>query len=374
MTVLQIPTVMQRSVTVSLILLATVLAPSLQAQRDPVKADTEAGAALDFMDRNMPEQAIAAWDRALSHMPGYIPYMYEKSVSMVMAKRYADALAVLEPIHRDTSLGERGYQLLGNIHDMLQDTTSSRKAYREGLGKYPRSGRLHFEMGQQYYVAFDRAAAHRWWLEGTRQEPTYAKNYFWLAKSYSETKDKIWAVFYGEAFLNLERNTIRTKEMSELLFAVWNASLRLGDSLDPINFCSDDLLEEPSPFGPNKMSFPVAFEFNMGLAGQVLMPNDSVVKRLSISQLVDLRYRFIRAWSSAGHDTTYRNDILSYNIFLQKEGRLKEYLWWLYAYGDKAEMNRYFRKNEQRYDTFLVWFSEHPLDLSKPLCVGLGCR
>jgi tetratricopeptide (TPR) repeat protein len=366
---------LQRSLLLAFLLLVATSWSELRSQTtQPLRADEEAGKALDFMDRNMPEAAIAAWDKALTFMPGYVPYMYEKTVCLVMAKRYPDALALLEPVHRDTSLGERGYQLLGNIHDLLQDTTSSRKAYREGLERFPRSGRLHFEMGQQYYVAFDRNKAHEWWLNGTRVEPTYAKNYYWLARSYSETKDKIWGAFYAEAFLNLERNTIRTKEMSELVFAIWNASMRLGDTIDPINFCSDELLEEPSPFGPSKMSFPVAFEFTMGLAGQVLTPKDSVVTRLTISQLVDLRYRFTRAWSSAGHDTTYRNDILRYNIFLQKEGRLKEYLWWLYSYGDKVEMNRYFRKNEERYDTFLVWFSEHGLDMSQPLCVGLGCR
>ncbi|MBK9183712.1 MAG: hypothetical protein IPM83_11475 [Ignavibacteria bacterium] len=52
---------------------------------------------------------------------------------------------------------------------------------------------------------------------------------------------------------------------------------------------------------------------------------------------------------------------------------MKEYLWWLYGYGDKQEMQRHYKQNADRYDTFLVWFSENGMSFEKPLCLGLGC-
>ena len=149
--------------------------------------------------------------------------------------------------------------------------------------------------------------------------------------------------------------------------------MRLGDTVDPINFCSDELLELPSPQGISQMSFPVAFEYNIALAAQPFVPKDSVLKRLSVESLIDLRYRFIRAWSKAGYNKTYPNDVLQWNSDLQEKGRLKEYLWWLYGYGDKSEMSRYYKKNGDRYDTFLVWFGENGMPFESPLCLGLGC-
>ncbi len=345
----------------------------LRGQSADEKAEAEMRKAIKLMDRNLPESAIEAWDKALAFRPGYVPFLYEKSVCFVMAQRYLDALKIMNGIYEDVQLGDRGYQLLGNIHDFLQDTTSSRAVYRKGIEVYPNSGRLHFEMGQQYFVAYNKDEARKWWLRGTQAEPSYPKNYFWLAKAYADTKDKIWAIFYGEVFLNLERNTPRTKEMSELLFQLWNAALVSADTSDPINFCSDELLEVPSPWGPAKMSFPNAFEFTMGLARQAVVPNQGPVTKLSIQQLVEIRYRFTRAWAAAGHDTTYPNDVLSYNIWLQKEVRIREYLWWLYSYGDVKEMNKYFKTNENRYDTFLTWFSDNGMPITKPLCLGLGC-
>ena len=353
--------------------LCTVMSSSVLAQRNPVKADEEAGRAIEFMDANLPESAIEAWDKALKYLPDYVPYVYEKSVSLVMTKRYPEAIETLGPVHTDTSLRDRGYQLMGNCYDFLQDTTNSRKFYRAGLKKFPSSGRLHFEMGQQCYVEGNRNEANEWWRKGAVAEPRFATSYYWLAKSYSETKNQLWTIFYGEAFLNLERGTSRTRDMSRLLYESWNRSMRLGDALDPINFCSDELLEKPDPRGAAQMSFPVAFEYNIALASQPFIPRDSILPRLSIEKLIDLRYRFIRAWSKSGYDQTYKNDVLAWNIELQEKGRLKEYLWWLYGYGDKSEMSQYYKKNGDRYDTFLVWFGENGMRFQAPLCLGLGC-
>jgi|GEM_PF-458250 len=363
---------MQRSLITAVVLLCVSFCSAV-AQRNPRLADEEAGKAIDYMNANLPESAIEAWNRAIIAMPGYTPYVYEKTVSLVMAKRYHEALTILEPVHTDTSLKDRGYQLMGNCYDFLEDTTNSRRYYRAGLIAWPTSGRLLFEIGQQYYLERKRGQANSWWLKGTQAEPAFATNYYWLARSYSETKERLWAALYGEAFLNLERNSPRTREMSRLVFDMWNRSLRLGDSTDPINFCSDELLETLDKRSASVMSFPVAFEFTVAVSSQVFVAKDSVISVLSIEKLVDIRYRFMRAWVSAGYDTTHPNTLLAWNKRLQEQGRLKDYLWWLYGYGDKNEMQRYYAKNGDRYDTFLVWFSENGMRFDSPLCLGLGC-
>lgn len=337
------------------------------------RADSLSREAIKAMDANLPQSALDLWNKALQEVPGYVPFLYEKSVTLVMADRQAEAIDVLLPIYRDTVLRDRGYQLLGNCYDVLQDTANARLYYEEGIKRYPGSGRLHFEIGQLYYRNNNRAEANTWWLRGTRSEPMFATNYYWLAKSYSETRERIWSAFYGELFLNLERSSARTREISKLVYDMWNLSMRIGDSTDPMRFCSDETLEAPDKRGGGMMSFPEAFEFTIATSAQTMFKTDTIISRLSIEQLVDLRYRFLRGWISAGYDSTYTNDVLRWNAWLLKQARLKDYLWWLYSYGNQAEMNRYFRKNEDRYDTFLVWFSDNGLAFDHPMCVGLGC-
>jgi tetratricopeptide (TPR) repeat protein len=338
------------------------------------RADSAAKKAVEMMDNNLPESALEVWDVAIKLVPYYVPYKYEKAVCYVMAKKYQDAKDVLKGIYTDRTLGDRGYQLLGNCYDFLEDTAASFAVYSDGLIANPKSGRLHFEIGQRKYLQKDRKGAHEFWLKGTRAEPRYATNYYWLARSYSETRDRLWSALFGEAFLNLERNTQRTREISKLVYDMWNLSMRLGDTLDPINFCTEETLEVPDKRGPDVMNFPTAFEFTVAQASQPFIIKDSVIKGLSIEKLVDLRYRFTRAWISSGNDSLHTNDLLRWSMYLQKQGRLKEYLWWLYSYGDIREMNAYFKKNEERYDVFLVWFGENQLSFDKPLCLGLGCQ
>ncbi|MBK9183711.1 MAG: hypothetical protein IPM83_11470 [Ignavibacteria bacterium] len=310
---------MQRSLLAAFVLILGCAVPVF-SQRDPLKADEEAGKAIEYMDANLPENAIEAWDRALKFMPGLYALPLRESCELgdgqaLSGCSYDPATDLYRHVAQGTGLSVDGeLSRLYAGHCLVQSRLPC------GLAAYPRSGRLHFEMGQQYYVAYDRARANVWWLKGTQAEPTFPTNYYWLARSYSETRDLIWAVFYGEAFLNLERTTPRTRDMSRLLYETWNRSMKLGDSNDPINFCSDSLLDVPSPLGAQQMSFPVAFEYNIALAAQPFIPKDSILPRLSIEKLIDLRYKFMRAWSQAGYDKTYPNDILSWNKRLQEQG------------------------------------------------------
>jgi tetratricopeptide (TPR) repeat protein len=343
------------------------------AQQDAQRAATHANKALDLMDRNQPESAIAEWDKAITLEPTNVAYKYERILCFVMAKNYDKALQELQPIYRDPVLKDRGYQLMGNVYDMKGDSSRSLRYYREGLDAYPASGRLHYELGAAAFIERRLQLAIDWWLRGTRAEPDFATNYYWLAKVYAESRDKIWAVLYGEAFLNLERTTDRTQEISKLLFDTWNGALRLGDTLDPINFCSDALLETPSPLGPSQMNFGTAFEFGVATAAEHLIPASGVLPALTLDQLCEVRARFIKGWVGQGKDTVYKNDLLDFLAFVSRSGWSGEYFHWLYAYGDRKAMNAYFRKNEHRYDTFLAWFGQNQLSFAKPLCLGLSC-
>jgi len=344
------------------------------AQIDSAAVQRDVRKAVDLMDRNLPDEAITYWDKAITAMPDFAPYRYERALCHVMAKRYEAAIGVLTPIYTDTNLFDRGYQLLGNCYDYLEDTSRSREIYEAGLAAWPTSGRLHYELGAAAYLKQDVTSALNWWVKGTKVEPTFATNYYWICKGLAPTKDKLWAVLYGELFLNLEPNTERTQEISSLLFATWNKAISLGHPDDPINFCSEKTLNEPSPYGPATMNFPMAFEFTVATSSQMFIPTEGVKERLSIKELVDIRVTFIRGWMSGEYAKRYPNDLLAFHAKLLEDGWLDEYFWWLFGHGDLDEMRQHYRENANRYDTFLAYFGTTPgLDFSTPLCVGIGC-
>ncbi|HRK04250.1 MAG TPA: tetratricopeptide repeat protein [Chlorobiota bacterium] len=341
------------------------------AMKDSIKK--EVTKAMDYMEFGQGEDAMRVWRRIIDMDPGNPAFRYEFGVSAVLARRYDTARTVVEPIYRDSIFRDQGYQLMGMIYLYLQDTLKARETFEAGLAKYPKSGRLHYELGSYHTVAGRLEQGMDFWIQGTRVEPTFPTNYFWVAKMHANGPNKIWTLIFGEVFLNLERNTEKTKEMSELVFRTWNAGMRLGDTIDPINFAHDSLLEKPGPTGASTMPFEMAFEYTAATSAQPFIPDNGVLPRLTMQQLVDLRYRMIAQWRRSGYDTLYTNSLIDWNIELQKSGWFKEYLRWLYSWGDKKEMNDWFLKNERRYDTFLAWFTTNGMKFDKPLCLGLGC-
>jgi len=327
--------------------------------------------AIANMDLDRPDQAIENWNTVIELDPTKIEYKYERIICYVMKKDYVKALEQLTPIYKDTALLDRGYQLMGNIHDLLGDSTVSIPFYKEGLLAYPQSGRLHYEMGATALIERRMDDAILWWVKGTKAEPRFPTNYYWVAKVNADTKNKIWTLIYGEAFMNLERGTKRTKEISKLIFEAWNAGLAFGDSTDPINLASEDLLEAPGPSGPTSMSFPMAFEYMTAVTGQYLIPKVGMLKRLTMAQLVELQVKVTQAWMAKGYDTVYTNDILLWHKSLAESGHLHEYLYWVISFGDYREMNIWFRSNEKKYDLFLHWFDTNSLPRDRAWRLGL---
>jgi tetratricopeptide (TPR) repeat protein len=341
---------------------------------DTAKIEKSVKKAVEMMDRNLPDEAIRLWDEVIALHPTFVPYKYERAICLMMKDNYQAAIEALQPIYKDTMLFDRGYQLIGNCHDFLEDTAKARVYYREGMQRYPESGRLHLEMGNSAYLDANPGSALDWWIKGTRVESGFATNYYQICKNFANSPYRFWALLYGELFLNLEAATDRTKEISELLFATWQAGIKPGAD-DPINLASDALLTEPSALGPSEMNFPTAFEFTVAtsVASLPKPTKEQEGKGLTVSQMVEVRTKFIRGWEQAGYLKKYPNDLLSYQAEILKAGWISEYFWWLSSYGDIEQMKAYYRGNEHKYDTFLGWFGQHSLDFSQPLCVGYHC-
>lgn len=327
--------------------------------------------AVKLVDRNLPQEAIRSWDEAISLRPDFAPYKYERAICLVMLKQYKQAAEALQPIYRLSELFDRGYQLIGNCYDFMDDTAKARGYYREGLVAWPKSGRLHYELGNSAYANGDQRGAFDYWIKGTMVEPAFATNYYQVCITFANTPYRFWAILYGELFLNLERATQRTAEISQLLFKTWSASINPGTA-DPINLASEDLLNEPNSSDASSMNFPMAFEYTTAtsvVAAHIKGP----LSALSIEQVVEIRTKFIEAWKAAGYLQKYPNDLLSFHAALLDSGWINEYLWWLSSYGNTDDMKKYYKENEQRYDTFLGWFGEHSISFEKQLCVGYHC-
>lgn len=66
----------------------------------------------------------------------------------------------------------------------------------------------------------------------------FSSNYFQLAKLYLNSNNKLVGIIYSELFINIERTTKRTQEMSELLYKTYKSLITLQENESKISFCA----------------------------------------------------------------------------------------------------------------------------------------
>jgi tetratricopeptide (TPR) repeat protein len=182
------------------------------------------------------------------------------------------------------------YQLAGNIYKAIEEVKNAEKMYKKAIKKFPSSGPLYSEYGELLWASKDNEAIELW-EKGIKADPSFSGNYYNAALYYFYTKDKVWALVYGEIFVNMESLTERAAAMKKLLFTAYKEKL----------FADVDLMK-----GQDKS------------------------KGVTTETLTMIRTRFILDWF-----TTYASKfpfrLFDYQRQLLQEGMFEAYNQWLFG-------------------------------------------
>lgn len=125
-------------------------------------------------------------------------------------------LEVILPLLNKENVDDQCYQIACNMYQALDQFKEAEKIYKSGLKKFPASGPLYNDLGELLWKKqnFD---AIRQWEKGIQSDPSYPANYYNASRHYYFSTDKVWSLIYGEIFVNMEPNSIRSAEIKELL-------------------------------------------------------------------------------------------------------------------------------------------------------------
>lgn len=262
---------------------------------------------------------------------------------------YERAKALAYPWTQRRRSDPRAWQLYGNSLDLMGHPDLAMDAYNDGIKKFPRSGFLYMEKGIVAWHKEDITAAQTYFEAGIRAQSEYAGNYYWAAKAFAGTEERLWAVIYGELFLNMERGTERTKEISALLYATYADAIGwTEDSVTVMKFSA--YAKEKAAIAPGKSCFESQFETTFDRSW---LPGKAPV---SIGQLHRTRDLFLSNWFEASH-RKYPNALFSWLRELQLEGRLEAYNYWLFFDGNEAEFAAWQADHAGDLLTFEEWFA-----------------
>jgi tetratricopeptide (TPR) repeat protein len=347
--------------TIAVLLLMTVGQISFGQSTNEEKAYSKGMEAIKLMDNGEIDKSIKLLEEAKKLDPQNIDYPYEIAYAQYLNKDYKASAKTLETLTKHSNVNDRIYQLLGNSYSMNGQPKKAIETYENGLNKFPNSGKLYLERGNMEMFVKEYVKALSFFEKGIEVDPKFPSNYFWATKIYCSSTEEVWGMIYGEIFMNLERNSKRTVEISKLLFDTYKSEIKFtSDSSFSVSFSKNASINISDLADPSKMRLP----FGISVYEPTLMFSMLSAKAIDISSLDDIRSTFIDNYFKNGHDKKYPNVLFSYQKQVKEAGHIEAYNHWILMKGDEDGFDKWFNENKEKWDSFVKWFSDNGLQIN----------
>lgn len=335
------------------------------AQTDKEKAETIGQKAIRLMDDGQLDESIKLLEEANALDPKRIDYPYEKALALYRKEIYQEAISILEGLKGHKDVMDRVYQLQGNAYDILGDAEKAMEIYQIGLQKFPKSGILYLEYGVVKLSQEKYEEAAILWEKGVKVDPNFPSNYYWLARLYSGSKEKIWGLFYSEIFLLLEPGTKRSKEISKLLFDTYKKSyIRESETSGEFDLTEAGFKivvknkKDLKKLDDKLLPFEGSYMFSFSPAAINFMSD------INMATIAGARARFLHFWFEVNKtNKVYPNALLNYQRKIDKAGLMEPYTYWLLVYGDELRYQAWFKSNEASAKKCSEWLRSNQINL-----------
>jgi tetratricopeptide (TPR) repeat protein len=347
--------------TIALVLFI-IIGKNTYGQTDKEKALEKAHMAIELMDKGEFEESILLLEEAQKLDPDRLDYPYEMAYAYYLMEDYEEVIKILENNIDHKDVNERLFQLLGNSYDLIGETDKAFESYDAGLEKFPNSGMMYLEKGNVYWGKEEYGKALPFYEKGIEIDPGFPSNYYRATILYCRTTEEVWGMIYGEIFMNLERNSQRTKEISKLLFDTYKSEINFtSDTSYTVSFSKNASINIADINNPEKMKLP----FGIGIYEPNLMMSMIYEKSIDLNSLDRIRKNFVESYFINGNDKKYPNVLFDYQNKVMKAGHLEAYNHWILMQGDLDGFDAWFELNKDKWDAFVEWFTKNGLVLNE---------
>jgi tetratricopeptide (TPR) repeat protein len=299
--------------------------------------------------------------------PENIDYPYELAYTYNAKKEYKKSIEVLEKLLTHKDVYDQVYQALGSAYDYDGNSEKAISTYELGLTKFPKSGVLYTELGNMNLNKKDYTNAVKYYEKGIEVSPKSTANYYRVAKIFLATENELWGLIYGEIFMNLERSSKRTEEMSKLLFDTYKSQITFKNdtSLNVSLYKNVMTIEDVKNMEKKGLPFGMAYEMTTSLATISLALSKGDDRVINLNSLNTLRSNFLKFYYEKDFNKKYPNILFDYQKEIEKQGHLEAYNHWILMKGDEVEFSKWKNANLEKWDSFIKWFGPNPLKLSE---------
>jgi len=277
-------------------------------------------------------------------------YPYEIAYAYTLKKEYTAAIDILDKVKKYKDVTSQTYQMSGNCYSYLGNSEKALQEYESGLKKFPNAGNLHLEKGNIYYQQekYDEAAVH--YKRGIDADPMFASNYYNLSGIYLKTSDKLSGIIYGEIFLNLERTTKRSLEMSKVLYNAYKNAVEINGSDAKIEFC--EIVFDASQFSESKLpEMPLC-----GIFGKNFILATMGHDKVDYNSISEMRMQFVRNFFEEDYKK-YSNVLFEYQKLLLDNHVFDAYNRYIFQMGAKDEFGDWEKSHNKEFEAFKTWYT-----------------
>lgn len=300
-----------------------------------------------LLNEGKTNQAIGIFRQCIPKAPGRLPLYRDLGQALNGIGKFSGALTVVEPMIRQGKADEKTYQVASFAHLKMKNEKKARTTLEDGLEKFPNSASLYCELGNFHDANNDHKDAVKNWLIALEKDPNYSLCYYELAKEMTRIENWQWCVLFGEIFVNLERQTERTKEMKKIIF-------------DGYKKMFDNYFEK-GLYKKKKGNAPLDFDEQISLTYQQLTPvmNDGI----STENLTMARTRLVMEWT-LNQNNKFPFTLFSYLNQMIREGNFDAYNQWLFgAQESQQQFDKWIDFHKTAMPNLATWMENNKLSL-----------
>ena len=317
--------------------------------------------AVTSMDNGLIKRSLKLLNKSKRLDPKNYKYEYERGYAYYLGGDIDKAIHIFNNVLTYELISDKCHYMLAHFYTEKGDTSLAISTLKDGLMIFPRSGKIKNALG---ILSIDDSQALEYFESGIKDDPSFAANYYYACKALQQSPYSLKRALYGEIFMNYERNSERTKEISKIVFDSYARSIDYSDSSFVIlNFGAYMMRELPGPI--DSIDIPIA-----SAIGYIFFETlDSIFLRkigaMNIGTMIKIKTEFIREWHYNRFDDAYTQPLFAFQKRLLDLGLLNEYNRWLFMGANSEVFEAWHDKNKQKFGAFARWFSEHELDTRK---------
>lgn len=352
---------MQKKILLALIALTFAFAP---ATAERIKHEDKIIEAITLMDEGKYVPSIRILRDVLATDSTNYHARYELGYAYYLAGNYRQSAATYELLVDYPEANDQTFSMLGNALDMAGDRKRALDVYYDGIKRFPKSGKLHVELGTMALIDGDSKTAMACYLRAVKVAPDYTPGFYRTAMLLFNSDRPELALCYGEMFLAKEsENKSRIEAVSKGIVDTYRSIARVdGDTLTThfpatnitlsTNSTAADLEREFLRFD---VIYSVDFNFAAKSLGKVAALDAETICRLRTAIADQLLNNELIADS--------KNPYLRHLKAVRESGCENAYNHYVVLYCDQPAFKRWVALHPIEWQRFADWFdSYNPAD------------